>query len=136
MKLVLVMNDVERDAIIGTATRDGDYIAGQSVRITCSLDDAEPLLDAAERLRVRRRHDDRHRARPRTTDLAVHPAAHAAGDAQAFGRFLAGAEQRLRRALASFAARVDTEAVLQESLLRLWQIAPRFVADGRPNSNT
>jgi RNA polymerase sigma-70 factor (ECF subfamily) len=28
---------------------------------------------------------------------------------------------------------VDTEAILQESLLRLWQLAPRFVADGRPN---
>src|SRR5262249_541419 len=29
--------------------------------------------------------------------------------------------------------RVDVEAVLQESLLRLWQIAPRFEADGREN---
>jgi RNA polymerase sigma-70 factor (ECF subfamily) len=28
---------------------------------------------------------------------------------------------------------IDVEAVLQETLLRVWQIAPRFVADGRPN---
>ena len=34
---------------------------------------------------------------------------------------------------ASFAAVVDVEAVLQESLLRVWQVAPRFDADGGPN---
>jgi RNA polymerase sigma-70 factor (ECF subfamily) len=28
---------------------------------------------------------------------------------------------------------VDTEAVLQETLLRVWQAAPRFKPDGRPN---
>jgi RNA polymerase sigma-70 factor (ECF subfamily) len=28
---------------------------------------------------------------------------------------------------------VDTEAVLQETLLRVWQVAPRFVHDGRPD---
>jgi RNA polymerase sigma-70 factor (ECF subfamily) len=28
---------------------------------------------------------------------------------------------------------VDTEAVLQEALLRVWQVAPRFVPDGRDN---
>ncbi|MFO0592551.1 MAG: RNA polymerase sigma factor [Polyangiaceae bacterium] len=56
------------------------------------------------------------------------------GDAAAFGRWLAGAEAPLRASLRPFAARVDTEAVLQESLLRVWQVAPRHVPDGRPNS--
>jgi RNA polymerase sigma factor (sigma-70 family) len=56
-----------------------------------------------------------------------------AGDADAFGRWLAGAEPRVRASLASFADRVDVEAVLQECLLRIWQVAPRFVADGRPD---
>jgi DNA-directed RNA polymerase specialized sigma24 family protein len=55
------------------------------------------------------------------------------GDALAFARWLGGSEARLRDSLRSFAARVDVEAVLQESLLRVWQIAPRVVADGRPD---
>ncbi len=42
-------------------------------------------------------------------------------------------EAPLRRSLASFAADVDVEAVLQESLLRVWQMAPRFRPDGQPN---
>ena len=33
-----------------------------------------------------------------------------------------------------FAARIDTEAALQEALLRTWQVAPRHTPDGRPNS--
>ncbi len=56
----------------------------------------------------------------------------AAGNAGAFARWLAGAEQRLRDSLRPFAARVDTEAVLQETLIRVWQVAPRLVSDGRP----
>jgi RNA polymerase sigma-70 factor (ECF subfamily) len=56
-----------------------------------------------------------------------------AGDADAFARWLAGAEWRLRASLRSFAERVDTEAVLQETLLRVWQVAPRFRPDGRPD---
>lgn len=55
------------------------------------------------------------------------------GDADAFGRWMATAEPLLRKSLRSFAASVDTEAVLQESLLKLWQVAPRFRPDGRPN---
>ncbi len=55
----------------------------------------------------------------------------AAGDRDAFGRFVAGAELTVRRSLRSFAARVDTEAVVQETFLRVWQVAPRFVPDGR-----
>jgi DNA-directed RNA polymerase specialized sigma24 family protein len=67
-------------------------------------------------------------------DLDVHLVAVAAGDAGAFGRWLAGAEPCLRQSLRSFAARVDTEATLQEALLRTWQVAPRHAPDGRPNS--
>jgi RNA polymerase sigma-70 factor (ECF subfamily) len=65
------------------------------------------------------------------SDLDVHLPGIVAGEADAFARWLAGAERRLRASLASFAARVDTEAVLQETLLRVWQVAPRFVPDGR-----
>lgn len=68
------------------------------------------------------------------TDLDVHLAAIAAGDARAFGRWLAGAEEPVRRSLRSFAAAVDVEAVLQEALLRVWQVAPRVAPDGRPNA--
>jgi RNA polymerase sigma-70 factor (ECF subfamily) len=67
-------------------------------------------------------------------DLDVHAAAIAAGDTAAFASFLRDAERPLRGALARYAARVDTEAVLQEALLRVWQVAPRFTPDGRPNS--
>jgi RNA polymerase sigma factor (sigma-70 family) len=56
-----------------------------------------------------------------------------AGDATAFARWLAGAEPRLRDSLRSLATRIDVEAVLQEALLRVWQVAPRFVPDGRPD---
>lgn len=68
------------------------------------------------------------------TDLDIHFPAITAGDAGAFGRWLAGAEPCLRQSLRSFAARVDTEAALQEALLRTWQVAPRHTPDGRPNS--
>ena len=67
-------------------------------------------------------------------DLDVHLVAVAAGDAGAFGRWLAGAEPCLRQSLRTFAARVDTEATLQEALLRTWQVAPRHAPDGSPNS--
>lgn len=55
------------------------------------------------------------------------------GDSQAFGRWAAGAEPVLRGSLRPYAAAVDAEAVLQETLLRVWQAAPHFEADGRPN---
>jgi len=55
------------------------------------------------------------------------------GDAGAFGRWLAGAERPVRESLRSFAAVLDVEAVLQEALLRVWQVAPRFQPDGRAN---
>ena len=57
-----------------------------------------------------------------------------AGDAEAFGQWVAGVESSLRRTLRPFAALVDTESVLQEALLRVWQVTPRFVSDGKPNA--
>ena len=68
------------------------------------------------------------------SDLDIHLSAVATGDAGAFGRWLAGAEPCLRASLRPFAARIDTEAALQEALLRTWQVAPRHAPDGRPNS--
>jgi RNA polymerase sigma-70 factor (ECF subfamily) len=54
-------------------------------------------------------------------------------DKRAFGQWMAVAEEPMRVSLRSFAQVVDVEAVLQESLLRVWTVAPRFVRDGRPN---
>jgi DNA-directed RNA polymerase specialized sigma24 family protein len=66
-------------------------------------------------------------------DLDAHAAEIAKGDAGAFAAWLASAEGPLRRSLDSFAAQADVEAVLQEALLRVWQLAPRFIPDGKPN---
>jgi len=66
-------------------------------------------------------------------DLDRHLPAIAVGDPDAFARWVAGAEPRVRSSLSSFAAAVDAEAVVQEALLRVWQVAPRFRPDGRPN---
>jgi RNA polymerase sigma-70 factor (ECF subfamily) len=66
-------------------------------------------------------------------DLDQHLAAIVAGDPDAFALWVAGAEPRLRSSLGSFSTSVDTEAVLQETLLRAWQVAPRCAPDGRPN---
>lgn len=57
----------------------------------------------------------------------------AKGDAEAFATFLARVEDPIRRSLKPFAVRVDVEAILQEAFLRIWQVAPRFVSDGREN---
>jgi len=67
-------------------------------------------------------------------DLDVHLASIVSGDARAFGQWMAGAEPTVRATLRSFAAAVDVEAVLQEGFLRVWQVAPRFAPDGRPNA--
>lgn len=58
----------------------------------------------------------------------------AKGDANAFARWASSVEHPLRSALRPFATSVDTEAVLQETLLRIWQVAPRFTHDGQPNA--
>lgn len=68
------------------------------------------------------------------SDLDGYLPAIAAGDPDAFGRWVAGAESRLRGSLRRFAERVDVEAVLQETLLRTWQVTPRHEPDGRPDS--
>lgn len=61
-------------------------------------------------------------------------AAIAAGDARVFGAWAGANEVSLRLSLRSFAAMVDVEAVVQETLLRVWQVAPRFEHDGRPHA--
>lgn len=66
-------------------------------------------------------------------DLDVHLAAIMRGDAHAFGAWMAGAEPTVRLSLRSFASVIDVEAVLQECLLRVWQVAPRFEPDGDAN---
>lgn len=55
-----------------------------------------------------------------------------AGDADAFGRFLARVELTVRASLRPYATLVDVEAVFQEAALRLWQVAPRLEPDGKP----
>ncbi len=67
-------------------------------------------------------------------DHDVHRAAIASGDVTAFGQWMAACESTVRDSLRSFARVIDTEAVLQETLLRVWQVAPRFEPDGRPNA--
>ena len=57
-----------------------------------------------------------------------------AGDPEAFARWVAVAEPSLRASLRPLAARLDGEALLQEALLRVWQVAPRCRPDGRPNA--
>lgn len=67
-------------------------------------------------------------------DLDPHLAAIAEGDAGAFALWMAHAEPPLRASLRGFARTVDAEAVLQETLLRVWLVAPRVKGDGRPNA--
>lgn len=55
----------------------------------------------------------------------------AGGDVQAFAVWLRHAEPRVRLSLAKLARAVDSEAIVQESLLRIWQVAPRVVVDAR-----
>ncbi|WP_394830625.1 sigma-70 family RNA polymerase sigma factor [Pendulispora rubella] len=66
-------------------------------------------------------------------DLDIHASAIRAGNSDAFGHWLAGAERPVRESLRSFAAHLDTEAIVQEAFLRVWQVAPRFEPDGMPN---
>ncbi|WP_394841288.1 sigma-70 family RNA polymerase sigma factor [Pendulispora brunnea] len=66
-------------------------------------------------------------------DLDIHLSAIQSGDADAFGQWLAGAERPVRESLRSFAAHLDTEAIVQDVFLRVWELAPRFEPDGAPN---
>ncbi|MEM9489809.1 MAG: sigma-70 family RNA polymerase sigma factor [Myxococcota bacterium] len=67
------------------------------------------------------------------SDLDRHLPAILAGDTRAFGQWMAGCEVTLRDSLRGFARAVDTEAVVQETFLRVWQVAPRFTPDGKAN---
>jgi RNA polymerase sigma-70 factor (ECF subfamily) len=67
-------------------------------------------------------------------DLDHHLPEIVAGDPDAFAHWVAGAEHALRATLRSFTESVDVEVVVQETLLRVWQLAPRVRPDGRPNS--
>lgn len=67
-------------------------------------------------------------------DLDVHLDAISDGDDEAFARWLAGAERPIRARLRSFAGHIDTEAVLQETLLRVWHVEQRVEPDGRGNA--
>lgn len=69
---------------------------------------------------------------PRDSDVEL-PAIQR-GDAEAFARWLVLAEPPLRAGLRKFATMVDTEAVLQEALLRTWQVAPHCHGDGRAHT--
>ncbi|MBS2014487.1 MAG: RNA polymerase sigma factor [Deltaproteobacteria bacterium] len=66
-------------------------------------------------------------------DLDVFLPAILSGDTHAFGRWMAAAEGTIRDSLRSFVTVVDVEAVLQEAMLRVWQVRGRFERDGRPN---
>ncbi len=66
-------------------------------------------------------------------NLDVYRDAISEGDADAFADFLSHAELPLRQSLRSFARLLDIEAVVQEAALRLWQVAPKFTADGGEN---
>jgi RNA polymerase sigma-70 factor (ECF subfamily) len=68
------------------------------------------------------------------TDLDAHLRAIVAGDTTAFAQWVAGAEHSIRLSLARYATRVDVEVVVQEALLRVWNVAPRVKLDGRGNS--
>ena len=67
-------------------------------------------------------------------DLDQHLPAIAARDAHSFALWLAGAERPIRASLRGFAVRLDTEAILQEALLRVWQVAAGVKPDGRSNA--
>jgi RNA polymerase sigma-70 factor (ECF subfamily) len=60
-------------------------------------------------------------------DTDVYLARIAAGDDTAFAAWLGAVEPEVRASLRGFARVVDTEAVLQEAFLRVWQAAPRVV---------
>jgi RNA polymerase sigma-70 factor (ECF subfamily) len=67
-------------------------------------------------------------------DLDILLPAIAAGDTSSFATWMAQAEPRVRLSLRRFAAAVDVEVVVQETLLKIWQVAPRVERDGRANA--
>jgi RNA polymerase sigma-70 factor (ECF subfamily) len=67
-------------------------------------------------------------------DLDHHLAASTSGESEGFARWVARAEPVVRASVRPLAASVDAEAIVQETLLRVWQVIPRFAPDGRPNA--
>ena len=51
------------------------------------------------------------------------------GDQAAFGRWMGRVERPIRMNLARFARAVDVEAIVQETLLRMWVLATRHLRD-------
>jgi DNA-directed RNA polymerase specialized sigma24 family protein len=51
------------------------------------------------------------------------------GDQAAFGRWMGRVERPIRMSLARFACAVDVEAIVQETLLRMWVLATRHLRD-------
>jgi DNA-directed RNA polymerase specialized sigma24 family protein len=56
------------------------------------------------------------------------------GDVAAFGMWAAQSERGLRISLRQFSHVVDVESVVQETLLRVWQVATRIQSDSKPNT--
>ncbi|MFT7622843.1 MAG: DNA-directed RNA polymerase specialized sigma24 family protein [Myxococcota bacterium] len=59
-------------------------------------------------------------------DDALQLAAISDGDHRVFAHWMAGSEERIRLSLSSWATTIDVEVVVQETLLRAWQVAPRL----------
>ena len=51
----------------------------------------------------------------------------------AFASWMGRSEESMRLSLRSFARSVDVEAVVQDALMRAWQVAPMLEPDGKPN---
>ena len=119
--------------IAARSTRAGRLPEGTSLRLALPVPPGtkpESIRHAFPPPGRRREHDRRS-----LMDLDAHLSAIALGDAGAFGRWLAGAEPRLRDSLRPFAARGGHRGrCSRRRLLRAWQVAPRHAPDGRPNS--
>ena len=57
----------------------------------------------------------------------------AQGNQDAFSRWFARCEIQLRRSLRSFARTIDVEAVVQETVMKVWELAATIGPRGRPD---
>jgi len=57
-----------------------------------------------------------------------------AGNREAFDAWAHEARASLQQRIGRFATAMDVEDVAQDTLLRIWQCAPTFTPDGRPNA--
>ena len=125
---------LEARTLTAESTAPGRIAPGRTVRLVLQLDHAPPAPIESVHDRAGWRAAPHRCDRGRVSaDLDEYAAAIGAGDLDAFGRWVAGAEPVVRGSLRSLAAHVDAEAVVQETLFRVWQVAKRFVADDRPN---